>query len=1264
MFEITADDIAQLDDEKLRAVIARLCEAELRQRSLSASWVTWGGDQNAADGGIDVRVALPAGSMIDGFVPRPTTGFQVKQQDMPRGEILDEMRPNGIIRPSILSLANQSGAYIIVSSRGSVTDTALSNRCDAMREAMQNIPNGDQLLMDFYDRTRIATWVRSHGGLIPWVREQVGRAISGWHSYGSWAYAPEPLTAEYLLDETLRIHASKRNTGVGVSALEGIRQIRDQLREPRSVVRLVGLSGVGKTRLVQALFDDRIGEQSLNPSFTIYTNMADSPDPQPTGLASELVAGGTPTILVVDNCPPELHQRLSEVCRQEHSKISVITIEYDIREDEPEGTEIFTLKTSSPELIEKILRRRFPTMSQVDARTIADFSGGNARIALALGATIERNGTVAGLTDDQLFQRLFVQRHTPDESLYLVAQACSLVYSFEGVDVSASDEAELIRLGAMIGKTAQDVYRNVAVLQRRDLVQRRGVWRAILPHAIANRLAALALQNIPLALIDEHLIKTPSGRLMKSFSRRLGFLHVSQEAKAIVKQWLGRGGLLENVSNFNDLGRAMFENVAPVAPEEVLSALERACTQKPDAVEPYLESLRSLAYEPVLFDRCVTLVASVLAAGENNEQSHVQDVFTSLFQLCLSGTHATIEQRLGVLESLLGSPDPKLRALGVAGLKRVLEAWHFNSVSNFDFGAHPRDYGYWPRTTQEVQHWFAAALKLIEGLERDDSLVAPDARAALAGAFRGLWHHGAVCSELAALCRKITRSRFWPEGWLAIRQVLDLDGKGMEAERLAQLVGMERDLRPADLLQKVRSIVLSTRFESTDFEDFEEHAGEDISARMARTEALARQLGQAVATKEAILASLLPELVSSDGKLWSFGEGLLEGTTDAAELWDRLVGALKTSEKSLRKPQVLRGFLSALHATTPALAAAFLDSSLEDETLSYWYPFLQVAIAIDDEGVVRLKRSLAFGKTPANMFKHLAYGRATDAIPPPDFKEIVLTIAGMEEGYDVAVEILYMRLHSEKDRKKGVAPEFVDAGRELLGELAFARSNNNNDDNRRDYRLGVIAKDTLTGERGAAPARVICAKLKAAVTAHKTNAFYHDDLLDGLFSAQPYATLDGICGGDAGELGRGISVLRDGGSRKNPLAAVREAELLRWCDEEPASRYPALASVISIIERVTDTAPKWTNVALRFLERAPAPTAVLEQFVRQFIPLGGWAGSLAAILESNAKLLDELDEYPTLSDAVAREKKRLQEQIKRERGQEMESDREHDERFE
>ncbi len=1259
MFEITPDDIAQLNDEKLRVVVARLCEAELRKQDLSPSHVTCGGNQNAADGGIDVRVALPPGTVIDGFVPRTAVGFQVKQQDMPRAEILSEMHPDGVIRASIRALANQSGAYIIVSSQGSTSDTAISNRRDAMKEAMQGVPNADLLLVDFYDRTRLATWVRSHEGLIPWVREQVGRAIQGWHSYGSWAYAPDPITAEYLLDDKLRIHPIKRDIGTGVSALEGIRQMRDQLRKARSVVRLVGLSGVGKTRLVQALFDDRVGVHSLDPGLAMYTNIADSPEPQPTALASNLVAAGTPGILIVDNCPPELHQRLSEVCRHQNSKLSVITVEYDIREDEPEGTEVFTMETSSPELIERLLRRQFPAVSQTDAHTVAKFSDGNSRIAFALAATIKRNDTVAGLTDDQLFQRLFVQRHAPDKSLYLVAQSCSLLYSFEGEDVSDGDEAELIRLGTLVEKTAYDVYRNVAELQRRDLVQRRGAWRAVLPHAVANRLAAIALENFSYEAIEAHLLSTTSGRLMKSFSRRLGYLHVSSTAKAIVKKWLEPSGLLGDVSNLNDLGKTMFKNIAPVAPDEVISALERMCAAQPAAGEQYLDLLRSLAYDPAHFGRCMTMIIATVTVNEDSEQSQGRRLFASLFQLHLSGTNAIIEQRLAVLEQLFGCSDPRRNALAIAGLKSALKAWQFDSVNNFDFGARPRDFGYSPRTTLQTQHWFATTFKLVEALASNEDNVAQEVRAVLAEAFRDLWLSAGVWDELATLCRKITRLHFWPEGWLAVRQALDFDGEEMSSERLAKLVALEQDLRPVDLCQKVRSVVLPDRVDGIDFEDFAASSGEDFEARIDKTQALAKSLGKAVSTEEEVFASLLLELVSSNGRLWWFGGGLVEGTADAAMLWDRLITAFTATKESLRRPTILCGVISALHVKDPVLTATLLDNSVEHATLSYWYPILQVAIALDQDGVARLKHSLAVGKTPAHMFLSLAHGRATDPIPPSDLKQLVLKIAGMEGGYNIAVEILYMRLHSDKSCNKPIPQEFVDAGCALLEQLGFSAKKD-----QEDYQVGAIVKECLRGDQGAVLAGVLCAKLKDTVKRHRTQALYHDDLLEGLFSAQPEASLEGLFGATAEELNRGIRLLRDVASHKQPLAVVPQADLLHWCDQEPLGRYAALASLITIFEQVKDEPPRWSTLALIFLERAPVPTTVLHEFVSQFLPSSAWSGSPAAILQRNAVLLEQLDHYPCLRNSVANEKKGLQERIEGEQYREAACNRQCDERFE
>ena len=101
---------------------------------MSTSGVTWGGHQNAADGGLDVHVILDGKLAHSGFVPLSIAGFQSKAENMPRAEIIREMRPDGALRPAIKDLADQNGAYVIVSSKGSVSHSALRDRRKAMRE--------------------------------------------------------------------------------------------------------------------------------------------------------------------------------------------------------------------------------------------------------------------------------------------------------------------------------------------------------------------------------------------------------------------------------------------------------------------------------------------------------------------------------------------------------------------------------------------------------------------------------------------------------------------------------------------------------------------------------------------------------------------------------------------------------------------------------------------------------------------------------------------------------------------------------------------------------------------------------------------------------------------------------------------------------------------------------------------------------------------------------------------------------------------------
>jgi hypothetical protein len=1267
MFEITRDDIAALNDEDLRTLIGLLCEAELRRANLPISAVTWGGSQTAKDGGLDVRVSLPPDAKIEGFIPRPATGFQVKKPGMPVSEIVKEMRPKELLRPVIEELAAASGSYIIVSSSGSTSDSALNSRRAAMADAVKDNPHATQLHLDFFDRNRVASWVRDHVGLIPWVRSRIGRSFSGWQAYGGWSHVPAGGNKTYLLDDKARIKTASKDDGDGLSAIEGINRIRNVLRNPGQVVRLVGLSGVGKTRLVEALFDPSFGAQALDPSLAIYTDIADGPDPQPRGLASDLVASGVRAIVVVDNCPPELHKQLSEIVRASDKTISVITVEYDIREDQPEGTDVFSLETSSTELIEKLVRARCPDVSQIDARTIAEFSGGNARIALALASTVKKSETLSSLNSTELFTRLFQQRHEHDAGLQQIAEACSLVYSFQG-ELLIGDEAELPVLGGLIGRGAQEVFTVAAELRRRDLLQQRGPWRAVLPHAIANNLAARALQNIPGSVIETSGLYS-SARLLRSFSRRLGYLDGSKEAQAIVRGWFGPGGMLADILKLNELGRALFTNVAPVLPDATLGALEAvfANADKETLLSGgnHIRLVHALAYEPALFERAVKLLgkfAEVLEEG--NVKGEAVRALAPLFYIVGSGTHAPLSMRLKVLDRLLRSNKPLERQLGLEGLGAAMKTDHFTPYSSFEFGARSRDYGSHPKNG-EIGQWFEGVLTFAEPFALGEGSVAAPLRKVIARHFRGLWTHVSRYDALERISRAVAGTGFWRDGWVAARQTRQYDGSALTGDALRRLDALETFLRPKDLVNSIRGMAMGDRGGSLDLDDFEDADDEavTITERMKRMSETIEELGKSVATDEDALLTLLPELIKGSGRLSDVGRGLGVGATKPRDIWEKLVSQVKATENP--NIQVLLGFLSGLQTMHPTDVSALLDEAIDHPALGEWLPYLQTSVPIDAAGVQRLRDALELGRAPISSFFALVYGGACEPISGPDFRDLMLAIGAKPEGNRIALEILSMRLHSDSTAKREPLPETVEAGRVLLGQYVFKRRGNRADHD--DYKLGVVSSKCLVGPNGAPIAQKLLRALKSAVESYDAHAFEQDDLLKALCKRQPIAVLDGLANGTDKDRRRSIELIHETMQHgRHPLSVLDDNVLLEWCEKGPAIRYPFAAEIALLFDRANDQAQhEWRPIAVELLAHAPDPVLIFDQFRSRLRPMS-WSGSLASKYESRLQLLDTLKigTNPALVEAFNGFRAELVATIEKERKRELSEDRAESERFE
>jgi hypothetical protein len=1003
-----------------------------------------------------------------------------------------------------------------------------------------------------------------------------------------------------------------------------------------------------------------VGQSALAPDLAIYTNLSDDPSPQPIAVATELVAQKRRQVLIVDNCPPDLHRRLSEICTRADSTLSLLTIEYDVREDQPEGTDVFELQPSSGELIEKLLLRRVTGLSQVNAGSIAKFASGNARVALALAHTIDSSESVASLKDAELFERLFRQRHESSSSLLLSAQACSLAYSFQGEDLSSGDAAEMSKLAAAVGKDARSLYVDVEELKRRDLVQQRGAWSALLPHAIANRLAAMALDNIPARDLEQLFGSVPA-RLLKSISRRLGYLHTCQAARNIVKRWLADEGLLGRVEYLSETGRAMLGNVAPVDPTGTVEAIERAILRSQKAGEHLVGDefrvlLLLLAFEPELFDRSVALILDLIEFEEPGRfANQVRNSFPSLFHLDLSGTHATIEQRCNVVDGLLKSSSEVRQELGFKALEAMLQTSGFSSFHQFDFGGRSRDFGYFPKSRREIQHWFESVLALCAFHDARDEEISSRIRTILGGHLRGLWSDAGLHDEVETICREFQQRRFWPEGWAGIRSIRRWRDEPLPAEKEAKLANLEAAMSPRSLVEQVRAQVLRSicdAYDDIDYRDFE--------AQDTRREQRLIELGETLAetpTLDGLMSEL--SLCGTGITLGPFAKGLIDATENRRALWNRLVASFRLSDPARRSPELLACYLFNLQSADAELTEELLSESLDDPSLSEWFPFFQKRVVISEDGLQRLKQSLARKNAPADRYRGVGWCNKLD---DSAILELVPMILLLPEGFDVAADTIHMRIVQERRDQRVLSAELIAAGRIVVEGCEFDRRLN-----REAHALEKVIEACLESAEAIPTVELILDRLNSAHSSYSLSFMEENRILGALLTVQPLTVLNKLfaSGQEDDQIGmRGFFDHDD--LLGSPLDRVPEAILLAWCDEDSTVRYPLIAAKLVPFKKASNSdKPEWKPLALALLEHAPDRIEVLKCYIDHFRPMS-WSGSRSATWEANARLLDYFEKHSDVDLAAFARSRRIElskslEVLKR---QELGSEKRENERFE
>lgn len=1273
IFDIEKDELLRLSDTQLEELIARLAEAEVAAYGYSPACVSWSGSINAPDGGIDIHVKLPVGSEISGFLERPDTIFQSRKYSMPKSAIAQEMLSKGKLSETISKLALTGGSYIIVSLADDCSPPMKSDRINAMQDAVKDDPYSGNIHLDFYDRSKLAQWLRQHPSIMLWAKGKLGQGYSGWQPYGAWSNPPKGADDSLILASGVVVTLPS-GKGQKLNIEDAINPMRDLIRSTSKAVRITGLSGVGKTRIVQALFDETAGLGALDRTVAVYVDTGADPNPSATAMLDRLIAESRHAVMIVDNCSSELHSSLASKVSARGGNLRLITVEYDIRDDKPQATEVIHIEAVGSEVAEQLLIRRFSCIGHNNARRIAEFADGNARVALAIAERVEEDESLALLSDDQLFNRLFEQRNQPNDNLREQAEILSLVYSFS---VSEVGHSELDVLGSISEYSKDQLFRSVNKLLSRHVVQKRAHWRAILPHAIANRLAVSALNSIPVNKLRATFEAPSQQRLLMSFAHRLGLLHDHPVAKKIVEAWLQPDGLLGPILALDDMGVRMLDYVSPVAPEALLDRLEALLTASEfEGMSPrhnprrvtILNLLQSLAYEPIAFERCLRLLIRIADyEDENNNFDAVREKIIRFFQAYLSGTQASLEQRLAILNECLSSGIPRRKTLGFRMLSAALAGPPWMGAEMVAFGARPRDYGFQPNH-EEFVAWCSA---FIDAAVRwgtcGDYDLEGSARLTLANAFRGIWHQEAMREKIVDAARRLNGHHLWTEGWKAVRSTIYFDYSRRKGEVGAELPNnlavLEKDLEPHDLIQKIMVYVLSYGDSFSLDSDLNQDDPNKYTEAQKRLTAKALRLGEEFAASNHKLDELGPNLFASNGLPYRapFGRGLAKGAHDLRVGWQQLVDQLEKHSETSKDFAIFGGFIEEVNSADLVTVQTLLDQCAQHSelrcvlvSLHPWQTFTEIDLdrcmaILDDPDISPL------------MYGPILWRDNYAGLPRGRVLNLAQQLLNKPHGDDVVLHALSMKLHD-----KDGAVDTLGSDLRLIGLRAaiqrFQRDHSYCDPSG-DYGMVLVIGAALHFEGNEAEKQEWLDTIFAVIDKHYGYVRAFENAIKTTIELMPEEFLNRVFEGSEEQQGRRLLYIRN----STPLTKIDMNVLIDWCHtKNDTGAWVAVAAGISLwLEEEQSVATTLSEGAIRLLEASPDPAVVLGTFAERVTP-SSWHGSRVSVMQPRADAIGSLIKHERKDIAMAAESVFAEQiaRIEREKVREQQRDEGREQRFE
>ena len=303
------------------------------------------------------------------------------------------------LKPRVKEVFEKEGTYVLFYNKNCNTDQAVP-KVEDLRSALYELkkPYAETAKIEIFDANKIAEWVNGELSAVVKVLAWSGKnPPPGMITWNIWCGYPENKIPFVSNDELLK----------------NISDLKSFFNEPNKVARLVGLSGLGKTRLGFETFrppnnsEDDINQKCLSEN-VVYTDASELTPGAIIPITFQKKSG----ILIVDNCDLSLHEKLQREIRHSDSKLSLLSIDFN-PEEKYDECEIFEIKPSKDNtVISGIISNAYPGLSQLDIDRITEFAQGFPQIAVLLAkARIDQHPDIGVLKNDLIMKKLIWGNH-------------------------------------------------------------------------------------------------------------------------------------------------------------------------------------------------------------------------------------------------------------------------------------------------------------------------------------------------------------------------------------------------------------------------------------------------------------------------------------------------------------------------------------------------------------------------------------------------------------------------------------------------------------------------------------------------------------------------------------------------------------------------------------------------------------------------------------------------------------------------------------